>query len=89
MQLILRQLQIDKLVIEKFMKRIYFVPENHEILFKMMIEFLFYFCVNNTTNRLYLKHYTPYLIHLTINYELNAGALLAQILSADRLNSDG
>lgn len=56
MQGILRQVDIEKLLINRFMKHIYYSKVAHEKTFQYILDLLFYYCINNTVNQQSMKH---------------------------------
>ena len=49
-QSLLRQINLDYLLITKFMKNIYYNKGMHEMCFQQIFELLFYYCLNNVVN---------------------------------------
>ena len=49
-QAILRQINIDSLLVTEFMKNVYYNQLQHETTFEQILELLFYYCLNNTIN---------------------------------------
>ena len=50
LQAMLRQINLDYLLITKFMKNIYYDKPIHEMTFQTILELLFYYCLNNVVN---------------------------------------
>lgn len=85
----LRQINIEDLLINKLMKNIYYSQDQHETCFQSVLDLLFNYCLNNTLNQQALSKHIPYLVFLALRFDLTSGPLLGQLVTAERLNPPG
>lgn len=75
----LRHLDVQTILINKLLKKIYFKEAEHFALFSEVSQFLFMYCYNNPNNQRSMLPHLNYLLSLTAK-DINTPKLISQIV---------